>query len=99
MKFKIKIIKKGTSCFIKLPDQFCEDMELEKCEELIGKTTPSGSLELKRPMDKGELCMICHKRPHRDTKCINCGKYVCSGCYWELGGLCHDCLGKKKKGK
>jgi len=97
MSYKIRIIKREKGCYVKLPEQFCKDMDLENCEELIGRLTPKGNLELTRPLGKSDMCQVCHKKPHRNNICINCGKAACGSCFWELGSLCHECVGKGKK--
>jgi hypothetical protein len=96
MKYKIKILKRDGKCYIRLPEQFCADMNLEQCEDVIGKINPKGNLVLSRPLGESDLCQICHKKPHRNT-CINCGKLACPSCFWEMGSLCHECVGRGDK--
>jgi hypothetical protein len=94
MSFKIKVINKKTGCYIKLPEKFYENKDMKKHKELVGKLSPKGDLIIKRPLAGSDLCQICQKRPHKNNVCINCGKVTCQGCFWEMGSLCHDCLGK-----
>ena len=95
MAFKLKIIKQKGSCYIKLPEKFCEDIEVDKCEELQATITPRGKLELSK-LTEGNLCQVCRKTPHKNNKCINCGNLVCAGCFWELGSLCYNCMSTGK---
>ena len=97
MSYRLKVIKKEKGCYIKLPEQFCLDMVLSKGDELEAKITPRGTLELKKPLGATDMCQICHKKPHRNNICINCAKVACGSCFWELGSLCHECLGKGEK--
>ena len=94
MTYRIKIISKKTGCYIKLPEDFCEQLDLKKSKELEGKITPRGSLELIRPLTAADMCQVCRQKKHRNNICINCGKVTCGACFWELGSLCHECLGK-----
>lgn len=97
MTFKLKLIKKGRRCYIKIPEQFINDEQMDKYDELEGKLTPSGNLQLMKPLGEGDLCQVCNKKQHKNNKCINCGKLTCAGCFWELGSLCYNCMSSEKK--
>ena len=94
MSFRIKIIRSKTGYFIKLPNKFFKDIDYQNHKELAGKLSAKGDLVIKRPLGAGDLCQICQTRPHKNNVCVNCKKVTCGGCFWEMGSLCHDCLGK-----
>jgi hypothetical protein len=96
VKLKFKIIEQKGKHYIRLPDEYSKEILASGTDELFGKLTASGNLEITRPLGDTDLCQVCHKVPHRNSKCINCGKLTCAGCFWELGSLCYDCLSDGK---
>jgi hypothetical protein len=49
--------------------------------------------KLKDRKPKGK-CSICRVHPAKSV-CIKCGNSVCSSCYFNMVGLCQDCLSKE----
>ena len=66
------------------------DEELKKWMEEQGIPIEEEEKEGKEEEIKGK-CEICMARDAK-YKCIKCGKFVCSSCYWIMFGVCRECI-------
>ena len=94
MKYKQRVIKIKTGFAIAIPPDICKSKGLKKGDEIELYLKPNGKIEINfMNVQKEKLCTVCGENEGKYT-CTVCGRFACSNCFWEMGGLCHLCMKK-----
>ena len=91
-KFESKIIRLGEFLRIAIPPEISEETELADQTPVSVFVNDAGNIEIEvqSSTEVSSMCSICGHYAAK-KKCINCGRHVCSKCFWEFGSLCKKC--------
>ncbi len=96
-KFESKIVRLGDLLRIAIPPELLNSVELDDQTHVTIFVNNQGNLEIEVQGTDGPKsnCSICgHHKASR--KCLNCGRHVCTSCFWVFGSLCKKCAKKVK---
>lgn len=82
---------------IELPENVCADLGIEEgamvSVEIYDRRSFMVDLNVSRKTVVKRKCEICLQKDS-EHECQLCGRRVCISCYWAMGGICKDCVGK-----
>ncbi len=91
-KFESKIIRLGEYLRIAIPPEISAETDLVDQTPVDIFINENGNIEIEvqNTNKSTTMCAICNH--YEGTKnCINCGRHVCSKCFWMFGSLCKKC--------
>ena len=92
-KFESRIIRLGEYLRIAIPPEISSETDLVDQTPADVFVNEKGNIEIEvqsASSDDASMCSLCgHYRATK--KCINCGRHVCSKCFWMFGSLCKKC--------
>jgi hypothetical protein len=90
-KFESKIIRLGELLRIAIPPEISAETDLVDQTPVNVYVNEKGNIEIEvQSTSSSTMCAVCNR--YAATKnCINCGRHVCSKCFWAFGSLCKKC--------
>ncbi len=92
-KFESRIIRLGEYLRIAIPPEISAETDLVDQTPVDVFVNEKGNIEIEIQSSNAEsndMCSLCGH--YRATKnCINCGRKVCTKCFWMFGSLCKKC--------
>jgi len=95
--YKTRLMEIGGNLFVEIPIEIQTQLRIDPKTRVEVKLYDRKSFLVEIGVGGGpqkEKCETCLQRPGKYT-CQLCKKWVCSSCYWEMGAICRDCMGKK----
>jgi len=96
-KFESKIVRLGEFLRVAIPPDLLNTIDLSDQTPVAIFVNEHGNIEIEVENQETpkSRCSICG---HHDAakKCINCGRHVCTGCFWVFGSLCKKCAKRTK---
>ncbi len=94
-KFSSRVIRLGEYLRIAIPLEIANTVNLADQTPVNIFINDQGNIEieLQESDAPNAMCAICGIYAAR-KKCINCGRIVCSKCFWAFGSLCKKCARK-----
>jgi hypothetical protein len=91
-KFESKIIRLGEYLRIAIPPEISTETDLVDQTPVDIFINENGNIEIEvqNTDSSTTMCAICNHY-EGSKKCINCGRHVCSKCFWMFGSLCKKC--------
>ena len=97
MAYKTRLMEIGGNLFVEVPGEIQAHLRMDSKSRVLAKLWDRKSFLVEIGVGgepQKEKCETCLQRPGKYT-CQLCNKWVCSSCYWEMGAICRDCMGKK----
>lgn len=97
MAYKTRLMEIGGNLFVEIPIEIQTQLRIDPKTRVGVKLYDRKSFLVEIGVGgepQKEKCEACLQRPGKYT-CQLCNKWVCSSCYWEMGAICRDCMGKK----
>ena len=91
-KFESRIIRLGEFLRIAIPPEITSETNLVDQTPVTVFINERGNIEIEISASESnsDMCSLCNH--YAATKnCINCGRHVCSKCFWAFGSLCKKC--------
>ena len=91
-KFESRIIRLGEFLRIAIPPEIIAGTDLVDQTPVAIFINERGNIEIEVSKSEGssDMCSLCGHYA-ASKKCINCGRHVCSKCFWAFGSLCKKC--------
>jgi hypothetical protein len=91
-KFESRIIRLGEFLRIAIPPEIIAETDLADQTPVAIFINERGNIEIEVSESEGgsDMCSLCGHYA-ASKKCINCGRHVCSKCFWAFGSLCKKC--------
>lgn len=97
MGIRSRMMELGGFLYVEIPDQVREQLEIDAKTKVSVKVYDRRSFMVELGGSSrviGEKCEQCRQREGKFT-CQLCKKLVCTSCFWEMGGICRTCMGKR----
>ena len=91
-KFESKIIRLGEYLRIAIPPEITNETDLVDQTPVDIYINEKGNIEIEIQSTgtASTMCAVCNHY-EASRKCINCGRHVCTKCFWMFGSLCKKC--------
>ena len=91
-KFESRIVRLGEYLRVAIPPEISSEVDLVDQTPVIIFINDQGNIEIEFQGEgkSSTKCAICNHF-EASKKCINCGRHVCSKCFWAFGSLCKKC--------
>ena len=96
MAYKSRLMEIGGVLYLEIPSQVQEQIGIDPAGRVGIKIYDRKSflVEVNVAAEPArENCQACLQRAGNYT-CQLCKRFVCTSCYWEMGGICRECMGK-----
>ncbi len=97
MVYRSRVMELGGCLYVEVPPQVREQLNIDAKSKVGIKMYDRKTFMVEVNLTSGpqkEKCENCLQREGGFT-CQLCNKWVCTTCFWEMGGICRACMGKK----
>jgi len=96
MAYKVRMVEMAGKLYLEIPSEVQEDLEINPDGLASVKVYNRRSFLVEINVSADAKRSQCESCLQRDGKfmCKLCKHWICSSCFWEMGGICRKCMGK-----